>query len=111
MRASGHAGEVTIGEEETPHTAASQAAGVNFGVGYPRVELDVFGESIVPWAQIAYLVGGTYTFFPACQSADALILGSAGYDLSFLGIVDLGGDSVEFFKEQRPLLRAGQCPE
>ncbi|MBI5488305.1 MAG: hypothetical protein HY905_13310 [Deltaproteobacteria bacterium] len=111
VHAGGHAGEVAIEEEQTPHTAASQAAGVNFGVGYPRVELDVFHETVVPWAQIAYLVGGTYTFFPACQSADALILGSAGYDLGFLGIVSLGGDSVEFFRQQRPLLRAGQCPE
>ena len=36
-------------------------------------------------------------------------VGAAGYDLSVLGIIGLGGDSIEFYRETKELLRAGQC--
>jgi hypothetical protein len=109
VAASGRLGSIEIDEEGETRTGAAGGAAVNFGVGFPRVELSILGDSIVPWAQVAFLVGGSFTFFPACQTADALFLGAAGYDLSILGIIGLGGDSIEFYRETKELLRAGQC--
>lgn len=104
----GRLGAVTFGEE-IAQTGAPGAIAANFGMGYPRVELGIFGETIVPWAQTAFLIGGTYTFFPACQTAEALFLGAAGINLKFFGIsADLG--SKTFFEEKKELLRAGNCP-
>ncbi|MBN1774665.1 MAG: hypothetical protein JXB32_25615 [Deltaproteobacteria bacterium] len=110
IRAGGRLGDHEIGEQAEPHVGAAGAAAVNFGVGFPRVELSILRKSVVPWAQLAYLVGGSFTFRPACQLMQALILGAAGYKLSVLGILDLAEDSIEFFREERTLLRAGECP-
>lgn len=96
-------------DPQTTQTGAAGPISANFGMGYPRVELGIFGETIVPWAQTAFNVGGSYTMFPPCQTADALILGAAGLNLSFLGVkVNLG--NTTFFRQERKLLRAGDCP-
>jgi hypothetical protein len=106
--AGGRMGDVTFGQDVN-QTGASSAISVNFGVGFPRVELSIAGDSVVPWAQTAFLIGGSYTFQPACQTADALFLGAAGYNLGFFG-VDLLSGSKTFFQEKKELLRAGDCP-
>jgi len=109
MSAGGRLGSITFGQE-TNQTGASSAIAANFGIGFPRVELSILLDSVVPWAQTAFLVGGTYTFFPACQTADALFLGAGGYDLGLFGLNLLSG-RVTFFQEKKELLRAGDCPE
>jgi hypothetical protein len=105
-------GSITFGEQSQPHTGASSAISVNFGVGFPRVELSAFNESLVGWMQTAFLIGGSFTpFFPACQTADVLFLGAAGIKagLKLIGFsVDLG--SVTFFQEKKRILEAGDCP-
>jgi hypothetical protein len=108
VESAGRLGAVTFGKQ-IAQTGAPGAIGANFGMGFPRVELGIFGETVVPWAQTAFLVGGSFTVIPACQTADATFLGAAGVDLSFLGVkADLG--SKTFFNETKPLLRAGNCP-
>jgi hypothetical protein len=109
VQANARVGNLTF-DPITNQTGAAGAISANFGMGYPRVELGIFGETIVPWAQTAFNVGGSYTMFPACQTADALMLGAAGLNLSFLGVkVNLG--STTFFRQERKLLRAGDCPD
>lgn len=109
IESGGRLGAITFGKE-IAQTGAPGAISANFGVGYPRVELGIFGETIVPWAQTAFLIGGSYTVFPACQTADALFLGAAGVNLKFFGIgANLG--SKTFFQEKKELLRSGNCPE
>jgi len=105
----GSLGGLTLGDE-LHETGASSAIDANFGVGFPRVELNIAGGTVVPWAQTAFLVGGTYTFHPACQTADALFLGAAGFDLTVLDW-NLFSGSRTFFSESIPLLRAGDCPD
>lgn len=105
----GRLGLVTFGKE-TNQTGAPGAISANFGMGFPRVELGIFGETIVPWAQTAFLIGGSYTVFPACQTADAQLLGAAGVNLSFLGVSGNLG-SKTFFSVKEKLLRAGNCPD
>jgi PKD repeat protein len=107
VSAGGRAGNLTFGEA-THQTGASSAISANFGIGYPRVSLDIAGGTLVPWAQTAFLVGGAYTFFPACQQADAQFIGAAGYSLGILGF-ELASGSKTLFTTKKELLRSGQC--
>lgn len=109
MEAGGRLGSIVFGKDIN-QTGASGPISVNFGVGFPRVELSILADTVVPWAQTAFLIGGSYTFFPACQTADAQFLGAAGYDLGLFGFTLLSG-SKTLFSETKPLLRAGDCPE
>lgn len=102
-------GNVNFGDA-THETGAPNYIAANFGMGFPRVELDIFHESVVPWAQTAFLIGGTYTFQPACQTADAMFIGAAGYELGFFGFVQLASGKITLFQEKKPLLRSGDCP-
>jgi PKD repeat protein len=107
VQAGGRMGDVTFGDA-VHQTGASSAISANFGIGYPRVSLDIAGGTLVGWAQTAFLVGGSFTFMPACQTADAQFIGSAGYDLGILG-VQLASGSKKLFEQKKELLRAGQC--
>jgi len=107
VSANGRIGSLEFGKEVN-QTGASSAIAANFGIGFPRLSLDIFGETLVPWAQTAFLVGGTYTFTPACQTADAQFIGALGYDLSFLGF-DISSGKVTLFQEKKELLRSGNC--
>ena len=109
VEVSGNAGSINFGKE-TNETGAPSFAAANFGVCFPRIELSVAGDTLVPWVQTAFLVGGSFTFQPACQTADALFQGAVGLDFSLLGW-DIFSDSEILFEEQTELLRAGQCPK
>lgn len=109
VSAGGSLASLTFGDDDMHQTGASSAVAANFGVGFPRVELSILGDSIVPWAQTAFLVGGTYTFTPACQTADAQFLGSMGYNLGLFGF-DLLSGKYTLFSQTKKLLRSGQCP-
>lgn len=109
LSAGGYLGSVGFGDP-IHQTGASSAISTNFGVGFPRVELSIARETLVPWAQTAFLIGGSYTFTPACQTADALFLGALGYKLGFLGW-NIASGSKTLFREEKELLRSGQCPK
>jgi hypothetical protein len=99
-------GDYTIGKKVN-QTGASSAIAANFGLAFPRLELEVFGETIVPYIQTAFLIGGDYTFTPACQQAKAQFIGACGVDLSFLGF----GYSAKktLWQEEKILLQSGDC--
>lgn len=107
VSAGGSLAGLTFGDA-THQTGASSAVGANFGIGFPRVELSIFGDSIVPWAQTAFLIGGSYTFTPACQTADAEFIGAVGYNLGLFGFDLLSGKKT-LFDHKKELLRAGSC--
>ena len=107
VQAGGRLGPLEFGDA-LHETGASSAISANFGVGFPRVELSIAGDSVVPWAQTAFLVGGSYTMFPACQTADAQFIGAAGFDLGLFGL-NLVSGSKTLFSEKKELLRAGEC--
>ena len=94
-------------EKKEAQTGAPGAIGINFGLGFPRIEVGVFGQVIVPWAQTAFLVGGDYTFNPACQQAKAAYIGACGYKLSFLGYEAEGTKTL--WNEEKILLQSGNC--
>lgn len=109
VSAGGSLAGITFGDNIN-ETGAPSAISANFGVGFPRIELSVMGVSLGPWAQTAFLVGGSFTMSPPCQTADAQFLGAVGYDLSLFDLPEISG-SITLFSETTPLLRTGDCPE
>lgn len=99
-------GDYSIGKKIN-QTGASSAIAANFGLAFPRLEMELFGEVIVPYIQTAFLIGGDYTFTPACQQAKAQFIGACGVDLSLLGF----GYSVKktLWQEEKILLQSGDC--
>lgn len=94
--------------EQAVGALPGDAIQVSAGVGFPRVELGIFGETLVPWAQIAYLIGGGYSTFPQCQNVEAGFIMNAGYKLGFLGIQLLEGSfNPPLYKEMRRLIEVG----
>ena len=106
-QAGGRMGDLTFGDAQH-QTGASSAISANFGIGFPRVSLSIAADTLVPWAQTAFLIGGAYTFYPACQTADAQFIGAVGYDFGLLGFKLFSG-SKTLFSEKKELLRAGDC--
>lgn len=55
-------------------------------MAFPRLEVALFGNIIVPYIQSAYLIGGTYTFgVESCQEVKSQFIGAIGYDFDFFG--------------------------
>ncbi|HER08099.1 MAG TPA: hypothetical protein ENO20_04235 [Bacteroides sp.] len=95
-------------EKNKAQTGASSAIEASFGLGFPRIEIGVFDELIVPWIHTAFLIGGDYTFHPACQQAKSQFIGACGLDLSFLGF-SYKANTV-LWQEEKVLLQSGDCP-
>jgi len=89
-------------------TGASSAIAANFGLAFPRLEIGIFDEVIVPYIQTAFLIGGDFTFTPACQQARAQFIGACGVDLSFLGFGYSANKTL--WQEEKVLLKSGDCP-
>lgn len=96
-------------DKNIAQTGASSAIGVNFGLAFPRLEIGVFDEVIVPWIQTAFLIGGDYTFTPPCQQAKSQFIGACGVDFSFLGFGYSANKTL--WQEEKILLKSGDCPE
>ena len=93
--------------KNTAETGASNAISASFGLAFPRIELGIFGNVIVPYAQTAFLVGGDFTFMPACQRAQAEFIGAIGYEFEFLGFSK--SDEYNLWDEKKFLLKSGDC--
>lgn len=96
-------------DKKIAQTGASSAIATSFGLAFPRIEIGVFGEIIVPWIQTAFLIGGDYTFNPACQQAKSQFIGACGLNLSFLGF-GYNANTV-LWQEEKILLQSGDCPQ
>jgi len=96
-------------DKNIAQTGASTAIAANFGLAFPRLEIGVFEDVIVPWIHTAFLIGGDYTFNPACQQAKSQFIGACGLDLSFLGF-NYNANTV-LWQEEKILLQSGDCPQ
>jgi hypothetical protein len=95
-------------DKNKAQTGASSAIGANFGLAFPRLEIGVFDEVIVPWIQTAFLIGGDYTFTPPCQQARSQFIGACGLDLSFLGFGYSANKTL--WQMEKILMKSGDCP-
>ncbi|NJK96610.1 MAG: hypothetical protein HC905_18315 [Bacteroidales bacterium] len=95
-------------DESITETGASSSIAANFGLAFPRLEIGVFDEVIVPWIQTAFLIGGDYTFTPPCQQAKCQFIGACGFDFSFLGFSYSAKKTL--WQQEKVLLKSGDCP-
>lgn len=96
-------------DKNMAQTGASSAIAANFGLAFPRLEIGVFDDVIVPWIHTAFLIGGDYTFQPACQQAKSQFIGACGLNLSFLGF-SYNANTV-LWQEEKVLMKTGECPD
>lgn len=103
----GKAGTHEIKDNVT-ETGAPGAIAANFGFGFPRIALNMANELIMPWVHTAFIVGGAYTTFPACQKADASFVGAVGIDINVTKAIKISG-SYTLWNLNKELLRSGDC--
>ncbi|MBI5324489.1 MAG: hypothetical protein HZB41_04335 [Ignavibacteriae bacterium] len=100
-------------ELNKPHSGATGAMSMSWGLAVPRFEINVgvpeFYNTTVGWIHSAYLVGGDYTFYPACQRAQVGFYGAYGWALGAFGMSFASG-SGNLWKQEKFFLKAGNCP-
>lgn len=101
---------------ERATTAGAIPVGIGFGLEFPRLEIGILGNVIVPYASVITAVEGYYTpvLTAPCQHGGSTIRGALGYQFSFLGVQRTG--ERELFKKERFTRRdsrgvgEGKCP-
>jgi hypothetical protein len=89
--------------------SSSTAAGINFGLTFPRFELGIFGNVVVPYVQTAFLIGGSFTAgTKVCLKADASFIGAVGYNFNFFGLLKFKG-SKNLWRWDQNIKKIGQC--
>lgn len=84
----------TVNELDDPTfgQAVGNAAGnlgvtvdAQYGVGYPDISLELFGETIVPYLRPEFYMGAALTWGPMCTTMSRRFVVNAGLNLGFLG--------------------------
>jgi hypothetical protein len=89
--------------------ATSVAAGINFGIAFPRLELDIFDETVVPYIQTAFLVGGSFTAgVKTCLTVDASFIGAVGFNFNFFGLAK-GSGTKNLWQYDKNIKKIGDC--
>ncbi len=91
------------------HAASPNFMQVAWGIAVPRFEISFMGTTIA-WFHSAYLMDGYYRFNPACQKIEANFYGAAGINVGLLTI-SLYSKTWNLWKYNKPILKAGNCPE
>lgn len=96
-------------DEESKTIAASSPIAANFGIGFPRFELGIGKVLVVPWAQTAFLIGGSFTpFHPTCLIVEGQFIGAGGIDFAVFG--EILDQKFTFWSEKETFTRSNTCP-
>ena len=83
---------------------------IQYGIGFPRFEVGIFKNVVVPWIQTAFVIGGEYTpGINLCRQMFAEYSGSYGYEFGFFGLKSKA--SKNLWKEKKFLQKIGKCPD
>lgn len=106
----GREGNESMEKDGNMTTASSSACAASFGVGFPRMELDLLGTGlVVPYVQPGFLVGGDYTFgVHPCMQGKAAFIGAAGLNMGFAGMTLK--KSMTLWNKEKILVKSGDCP-
>lgn len=86
-KASADLGLPNVGQSSVDSGALiGNAVDAQFGFAAPRIEVALFGETIVPFIRPEFFVGSQLTWGPVCKSGYAKYLVEGGLDLRFLGV-------------------------
>ncbi len=102
----GKIGNYTIKNNKS-EIGASSAIAVNYGIGFPRIELGLFNTVFVPWVQTAFLINSDYTFFPTCRQTKASFIGGCGYNFELLGLKQSGKKNL--WQKDTVIQKTGDC--
>lgn len=80
-----------VGLQLTPGAAdpaafIGQVVDLQFGIAYPRIQLDLFGIGLIGFIQTGMTLGTSLTWGPVCKDAYVTTSLMAGYDFSILGV-------------------------
>lgn len=73
---------------------------VQFGVAFPRIQVSVFDQGIIPYVHAGVTIGSSLTWGPVCKRSYVRFVVQAGYDLAVLG-VSLGSEKVTLYEDQK----------
>ncbi|WP_290626957.1 hypothetical protein [Altibacter sp.] len=95
------------------NTATAGIAGMGVGVEFPRFEIGIFGNTIVPYLLLnthtsSYLSTGLLDNRP-CHTATCKYVVHAGLSLSFLGLGAINHDYKAFEEEKRWIAEGSHC--
>ena len=103
------AGNINLSKEEGL-TGAPSPVYAEFGVSYPYISMNIFGNTVVPTFKTTFLIRGDYSppVFgePACHNAYLKFAGVAGVDLNLFNI-DLYENNVQLWYEENHFLKEG----
>lgn len=85
------------------------AVDAQFGVAFPRFEISVFDQLLVPYIHTGFTIGSSLSWGPVCKRAYAKTTVDVGYDFKVLG-VSLHSDKETLFEKERRAEQDG-CPD
>lgn len=86
-----------------------QAVDAQFGVAFPRFQISIFDQLLVPYIHTGFTIGSNLSWGPVCKRAYVRTNVDAGYDFKILG-TNLYSKKKPLFKQERRADQDG-CPE
>jgi len=98
------------------NTATTAIAGMGVNIEFPRFEVGVFGNLVVPYLLLStnyssYLSTGLMGGAPPCHLARLKYKAHAGVSMNFLGVAAVNNDYKLFEKEKKWTSEGSQCEE
>lgn len=98
------------------NTATTAIAGMGVNIEFPRFEVGVFGNLVVPYLLLStnyssYLSTGLMGGAPPCHLARLKYKAHAGVSMNFLGVAAINNDYKLFEKEKKWTSEGSQCEE
>jgi hypothetical protein len=99
-------------EPESTDAAAfiGESVDLQFGVAYPRIEISVFEQTMIPFIEFGMVIGSRLRWGPQCKSGYVRMVINAGYDFEILG-QSLASDKITLFEEQERSWGSDNCDE
>lgn len=96
--------EASVGDQPLDPQSADAAANIGnpvdlqFGIAYPRVEISVFEQTMIPFIQFGMTIGSRLSWGPLCKSGYVRMNILAGYDFEILG-QSLASEEVSLYED------------
>lgn len=85
-------------EESDAAANIGQPVDLQFGIAYPRLEISVFEQALIPYIQFGMIIGSRLDWGPVCKTGYVRMVILAGYDFEVLG-QSLASEQVTLFED------------
>ena len=96
--------EASVGDQPLQPDEADSAANIGqpvdlqFGAAFPRLEISVFDQVLIPYLEFGMTIGSRLTWGPLCKSSYVRMVINAGYDFEIMGVT-LSSDEETLLEE------------